>query len=73
MGDWWGEREALREEVRFRVEHLFSRAPEDWREPLFLAREHIRIGTDPEGANRELHLLYALRHVLGVLGRLCAR
>lgn len=72
-GEWWEEREALREEVRARVERLFLRVGKEGRQHAFLAREHVRLATDPDGANREHHLLYALRHLLAILeeGSLC--
>lgn len=66
-GDWWEEREALREDVRARAERLFLRWQGPARQHVFLAREHIRLATAPDGANREHHLLYALRNLFALL------
>lgn len=67
MRDFWEEREALREDVRTRAASLLRKRDLAQKDHLFLAYEHIRLATDPDGANREHHLLYALRNLLILL------
>ncbi len=69
----WEERQALREDVLARVVWLLRSRHLDRNDHLWLAYEHIRLATDPNGANREHHLLYACRHLLSILEAGCAR